>query len=52
MNMIDDDRRRRLVMALLVALLATATATCGKKGDLVGPEDSKYPRQYPDPTYQ
>ena len=47
-----DTQRRSLVIALLVALLAAAPAACGKKGDLVGPEDSKYPRQYPDPTYQ
>ena len=50
--MMDSHLGRSLVAALLVVLLAVVPAACGKKGDLEGPKDSKYPGHYPDPAYQ
>ena len=38
---------RRLVLIVLVALLATPLAACGRRGPLKPPEGTTYPRIYP-----
>jgi len=36
-----------IVLALTLALAASALTACGKRGDLIAPEGSTYPQQYP-----
>lgn len=38
---------RKLLVLLLVALIATPMAGCGRKGKPEPPEDSQFPRTYP-----
>lgn len=36
---------------IVVALVAASLAGCGRKGNLVAPENSTYPRTYPEITF-
>lgn len=39
---------RRLASLILVVAMAATLSACGRKGRLIAPEGSTYPRQYPD----
>lgn len=42
---------RTLTILLVVAAMSASLAACGRKGKLVVPEGSTYPRTYPDITF-
>lgn len=42
---------RKLLMLVLVVAMAAPLAACGRKGKLIPPEGSTYPRTYPEITF-
>jgi len=42
---------RRLLAVLMMLALAASLGACGRKGRLIPPEESTYPRQYPNISY-
>jgi len=42
---------RKLLLTGMTLLMVAGLAACGKKGGLIAPEGSTFPRQYPAPEY-
>lgn len=42
---------RRLTTLAVIAVLALSLSACGRKGKLIPPEGSTYPRSYPDVSF-